>query len=295
MIIGSRGSALALAQTRLVQNQLQQIWPKISIELKIIKTTGDKLSEKKGALPDGKGIFTKELEDALRGKEIDLAIHSLKDLPTENPDGLVVGAIPARADARDVLITREEKSLIELKKNAKIATGSNRRLAQLQLKRPDIEGVPIRGNIDTRLRKFRENSKWAGLILAQAGLDRLQPDLSGLQVTPLNFDEMLPAPGQGALALQIRAGDHEILKTIMSLHHISTQEQIIAERAFLAALGGGCQAPVGAYAEIKIDMLVLHGIYWHGNEKAPRRGFAQGLQCEAQQIGRKLAEDLLKQ
>ena len=228
IVLGSRGSPLALAQTRQVMTDLKKAWPGRNFEIHVIKTEGDRLAE----LPDasaklGKGIFTSELEAALLSGEIDLAVHSLKDLPTSSPSGLMLAAVPKRADARDALITRGpdlvpeqpqqpenwvtasgslRRVLLgpELRYGAILATGSPRREAQLRLVRTDIRTVPVRGNIDTRLKKFRENPEWSGIVLAQAGLDRLKPDVMGLNVTAMAFSQMLPAPGQGALGVQTR-------------------------------------------------------------------------------------------
>jgi len=244
LVFGSRGSALALAQTRLVIAQLQTVWPSRTFDLRIIKTQGDRLAEDTGRPMDealGKGLFTGELERALRSGEIDLAVHSLKDLPTGDAEGLVLAAIPKRADARDVLISRYASTLEGLPVGSTIATGSPRRSAQIRAVRKDLRTVPIRGNIDTRLRKFREQNEWTGLILAAAGLERLKPDLSGLIVTPLPISVMLPAPGQGALALQTRADAEDIRELVRAIHHATTAFAVGAERAFLHALGGGCQ------------------------------------------------------
>lgn len=295
VILGSRGSALALAQTKLVMADLQRAWPDRVFEIKIIKTQGDRLSENPATpsgQPLGKGLFTAELERALLSGDIDLAVHSLKDLPTNDTDGLKLAAIPKRADARDVLITRGEKQLDELPNEAVIATGSPRRAAQLRLARNDLQTSEIRGNIDTRIRKFRENATWSGLILATAGLERLRPDVSGLSVTPLPFSTMLPAPGQGALALQIYAGADDMTKLVGALHDPVTAAQITAERSFLQALGGGCQQPIAAYAEISEDILILHGIAWLGDETKPRRGRQSGPVEYADALGRALAKKI---
>jgi hydroxymethylbilane synthase len=295
VILGSRGSALALAQTRTVLSDLKRAWPGRNFEIHVLKTEGDRLSEisNPGKLKWDKGLFTAELERALLAGEIDLAVHSLKDLPTSSPEGLMVAAIPKRADARDVLITREsdeapEKSdgwitasgslrrvLLgpELCYEAIVATGSRRREAQLHLVRADLKMVDIRGNIDTRLRKFREHTEWAGMILAAAGLQRLAPDVSGLTVTRLPFSQMLPAPGQGALGLQTRM-DHsaDIRNLVRSLHDSVTAAAVTAERMFLQALGGGCGEPIAAYAEVTEDKLLkMEGIAWLIGETQPRR------------------------
>jgi hydroxymethylbilane synthase len=295
VILGSRGSALALAQTRTVLSDLKRAWPGRNFEIHVLKTEGDRLSEisNPGKLKWDKGLFTAELERALLAGEIDLAVHSLKDLPTSSPEGLMVAAIPKRADARDVLITREsdeapEKSdgwitasgslrrvLLgpELCYEAIVATGSRRREAQLHLVRADLKMVDIRGNIDTRLRKFREHTEGAGMILAAAGLQRLAPDVSGLTVTRLPFSQMLPAPGQGALGLQTRM-DHsaDIRNLVRSLHDSVTAAAVTAERMFLQALGGGCGEPIAAYAEVTEDKLLkMEGIAWLIGETQPRR------------------------
>lgn len=276
MIIGSRGSPLALAQSRLIMSQLKQAWPGRNFEIQVIKTQGDQLAD----LPieegqeSGKGLFTGELERALLREEIDLAVHSLKDLPTNNTEGLILAAIPKRADAHDVLITRGPDLKKELKAGTFVATGSPRRSAQLALTWPLVQTVAIRGNIDTRLRKFRENKEWSGLILAAAGLERLKPNVADLTVTTLPFSQMLPAPGQGALALQTRTENStDIRNLVKALHDPVTATEVAAERMFLEALGGGCKEPIAAYAEACPDnLLKMEGIAWLIGETTPRRG-----------------------
>ena len=278
IIIGSRGSALALAQSRGVMSALKKAWPGRNFEINVIKTEGDRLSERPAEEVDGeplsKGLFTSELEQALLEQKIDLAVHSLKDLPTQPADGLIVAAIPKRADARDVLITRGADLRQELSYGALIATGSPRRAAQLRLIRDDLRTVEIRGNIDTRLRKFRENPEWAGLVLAAAGIERLKPDTSGLNLTLLPFTQMLPAPGQGALGLQTAKEHAEDVQTLVAkLHDKNTAAEVGAERMFLHALGGGCREPIAAFAEVQEDdLLKLEGIAWLIGESKPRRG-----------------------
>ena len=276
LIVGSRGSALALAQTRLVVAELKKAWTGRNFEIHVIKTEGDRLSEKPGSGPrkPGEGLFTGELERALLAGQIDLAVHSLKDMPTTDAAGLMVAAIPKRADARDVLITRSEDLNKALPPGAVVATGSPRRTAQLRLIRRDLRTGEIYGNIDTRLRKFREHPKWAALILAAAGLARLKPDLDGLTITPLPFTQMLPAPGQGALAIQTRKEKAEDVRTLVgALHDLETAACVEAERMFLHALGGGCREPIAAYAEVLPDnLLKLEGIAWLIGETKARRG-----------------------
>ncbi len=296
IIVGSRGSALALAQTRLIVAELKKTWSARNFEIHIIKTQGDKLSE--GPLKPGetlsKGLFTSELEQALLQGKIDLAVHSLKDLPTTDSEGLTIAAIPKRADARDVLITRRADLADALRAGAVIATGSPRRAAQLKVLRDDLTTAEIRGNIDTRLRKFRETPAWSGLVLASAGLQRLKPDMQGLFATPLSFEQMLPAPGQGALALQIRAKDtDDIRKLTSALHDPVTAGAVTAERMFLNALGGGCREPIAAYAEPGPDgTLTMEGIAWLFGETEPRRGRLTRRLEQAEALGVDLAVEI---
>ena len=316
IVLGSRGSPLALVQTRHIMAELKRAWPGRNFEIHVIKTEGDALSEAadEGNLKLGKGLFTGELERALLAGEIDLAVHSLKDLPTSTPDGLMLAAIPKRADAADVLITKntEPREALpegwvtasgslrrvllgpELRYGAILATGSPRREAQLRLVRPDIVTVPIRGNIDTRLRKFRENREWSGLVLAAAGLERLQPDVDGLTVSRLSFSQMLPAPGQGALAIQTRTeGSADVRALVRSLHDTATAAAVTAERMFLQALGGGCGEPIAAYAEATADSLLkLEGIAWLIGETEPRRGQLTRRPDQAEMLGVDLAVEI---
>ena len=316
VVLGSRGSPLALAQTRHVMTELKRAWPGRNFEIHVIKTEGDRLAESDdaGNMKLGKGLFTSELERALLAREIDLAVHSLKDLPTSSPEGLMLAAIPKRADARDVLITKNTEPKEELPNNwvtasgslrrvllgpelrygAIIATGSPRREAQLRLVRDDLKTVPIRGNIDSRLRKFRENDEWSGLVLAAAGLERLQPNLEGLTVTPMSFSQMLPAPGQGALALQTQTESSVDTRTLVRvLHDPVTSAAVTAERMFLEALGGGCGEPVGAYAEPTGDnLLKIDGIAWLIGEAMPRRAKLVRRIDQAQAMGVELAVEI---
>jgi hydroxymethylbilane synthase len=293
-VIGTRSSALAVAQTRLVMVELKRAWPGRNFEIRTIKTKGDELAENPAAGQDlGQGLFTVELEKALLADDIDIAVHSLKDMPTDETSGLTLGAVTKRADAHDVLITRGPKTLRELPSYAVVATGSPRRAAQINLVRRDLRTEDIRGNIDTRIRKFRENTEWSGLILAAAGLERLKPDLKDLMVTPLPFETMLPAPGQGALAVQTRANDKDILQLLQPLHDTRTAAQVTAERMFLHALGGGCDEPIAAYAEISADNLLrLDGIAWLVGEQEPRRGHLLRRLDQAEVLGVDLAVEL---
>jgi hydroxymethylbilane synthase len=293
-LIGTRGSPLALAQTNQVRQTLETAWPGMEFALKIIRTRGDDLSasgaSKLPPQPGNKGLFTAELEAALMAEEIDLAVHSLKDLPTEAEDhpDLALGAIPKRADARDVLISRSNEVRLN-QPGAIIATGSPRRAAQLKLHHPNWQVVPVRGNIDTRLRKLRDNEAWSGLILAAAGLGRLSPSLDGLEAHPLPFTEMLPAPGQGALGLQIKRGRSAIQQRLAPIHHADTSAEVTAERAFLRGLGGGCQQPIAALGRVSGKQLVLEGVAWL-EKSAVRRVSIEGWASEAAQLGAALAK-----
>jgi hydroxymethylbilane synthase len=301
VIFGTRGSALALAQTKQVMAQLAVACPERTFELRLIKTKGDRLSEAEIRPLGGmlsKGLFTAELERALRDREIDLAVHSLKDLPTTSSAGLTLAAIPTRADARDALVTRGPASLEDFPTGALLATGSPRRVAQIRAARRDLVTESIRGNVDTRLRKFRDRPALGGLVLAMAGLDRLKPDLSGLTVTPLPITTMLPAPGQGALALQTRTEDEDTLNLVREIHDATTAFCVAAERAFLHALGGGCQLPIAAYGEPSPDRtLTLHGVAWLNSAQQQRfhfSGSVSGPIASARKIGRDLAQSFLE-
>ena len=318
LVLGSRGSPLALAQSRHIMAELKKAWPGRNFEIHIIKTEGDRLAETEipGDVKLGKGLFTSELERALLAGEIDLAVHSLKDLPTSSPEGLMIAAVPKRADARDVLVTRGpdlvpqspgswvtasgslRRVLLgpELQYGAVLATGSPRREAQMRLVRSDLKAAPIRGNIDTRLRKFRENQEWSGIILAMAGLERLKPDVSGLTVTKMPFNQMLPAPGQGALALQTRMeGSVDVRTLVRALHDPVSAATVTAERMFLEALGGGCGEPIAAYAQVDAqNLLHLEGIAWLIGETEPRRGKLTRRLDQAEVLGVDLAVELAR-
>ena len=244
--LGTRGSDLARWQTNHVAGLLQQAHDNLTVETIVITTKGDRVLDTPLPLVGGKGLFTAELESALRSGEIDIAVHSLKDLPTEDPDGLVVGAIPERADPADVLVSREHYTLDTLPEGASIGTSSTRRAAQLLRQRPDLNLLDIRGNIDTRVRKALDsNGPYDAIVLAKAGLSRLGMDDVISEVLPSSA--MLPAPGQGALGVQCR-DEADSLHLLEPIRHQETAMAVCAERAFLAGLGGGCSVPVAAYA-----------------------------------------------
>jgi hydroxymethylbilane synthase len=263
IILGTRGSDLALAQTRLVAEKLRAAHPGLKIETQIIKTTGDERLDVSLSAPGSleKGLFTKELEEALLAGKIDAAVHSLKDLPTEQPDGLIVGTILERADPSDVLVSKSVGGLKALPEGATVATSSPRRKAQLLRLRPGLRVAEIRGNVPTRLRKLAESSTLDGLLLAKAGLDRL-----GLQIIPAGLHwevvkEILPAPGQGAIALEYRANDSTTGDLLKAIHHEDTARCVKAERELLQSLGGGCSLPLGVLARVENDQIHLE-TFW---------------------------------
>ncbi len=254
---GTRGSDLALWQTRHVMALVQAALPALQVEYEVIKTRGDHVLDTPLPLVGGKGVFTAELEAALREKRIDCAVHSLKDLPTEPSAGLVIGAIPERANPADALVSRQGYTLATLPQGARVGTSSTRRAAQLRHKRPDLTILDIRGNVDTRIRKaLADDGEYDAIALACAGLERL--GRTDVISEVLAFEDMLPAPGQGAIAVQTR-DDPALLETLAHVHHRESALNVAAERAFLAGLGGGCSVPVAAHASLEDDRLVLRG------------------------------------
>jgi len=255
--LGTRGSPLAMWQAERVQALLQETNPGVVIEIEIIQTTGDKILDKPLVQIGDKGLFTKEIEIALVDGAIDLAVHSFKDLPTQLPEGLIISSIPERDSPFDALISRQSSSLSGLPANPVIATGSLRRKAQIMVARPDAEVVDIRGNVNTRLQKFHD-SDWDALIMAEAGMRRMGwvDKISGV----LSIDEMLPAPAQGALAIETRIDDQRTIALVESINDSDTSVGVEAERAFLAELEGGCQVPIAAYSIIDGEIMTLHGL-----------------------------------
>ncbi len=252
--IGTRGSALALRQAELVAAALRRAWPGLAVELVPIRTSGDKLAHANLAQVGGKGLFVKEIEEALLAGRIEAAVHSLKDLPAGVPEGLVLAAFPEREDPRDVLVSRSGDGLHRLPTAARVGTSSLRRKLQLLAGRPDLVVEPIRGNVETRLRKLDEVA-YDGIVLAAAGLRRL--GLAPAGATTLGPDQMLPAVGQGTLAVEVREEDEAIRRLVAALDHAETRAATVAERTFLAAMGGTCTTPLAAYARYEAGRLVL--------------------------------------
>ena len=257
LTFASRPSALARWQTEHVIEELKKHHPGLNCRIEIITTRGDRILDR--PLPEigGKGLFTLELEDALRAGSVDAAVHSLKDLPTEDADGLMLGVIPVREDPRDVWICPAGHTIETIPAGAVIGTASNRRQAQLNAIRPDLQIKMIRGNVDTRIRKAQDG-QYDAIILAAAGVRRL--GLHEHITEYLSFDRMLPAPGQGALAVQCRAGDQRVVDLLRPLDHAETRMAVNAERAYLAGLGGGCSLPIGAYATVEEGIVTLRTV-----------------------------------
>jgi len=332
ILIATRGSALALAQANAIAAQCRAAFPRLRFELKIIKTTGDKLQKASMAKPDAslpKGLFTKELEVALIKGQADLAVHSVKDLPTDLPAGLKLAATPKRADVRDALIYRDDSfftkpenyrkdewtpgqsalrglkphaDFADFPPQATIATSSTRRKAQLLAVRPDLKVVEIRGNLSTRLQKVADRAELDATVLALAGISRLNFNLAsdgkihgdavpdGLLATVLELNVMLPCVGQAAIGIEIRAEDERIAKLCERLNHYNTFQCVTAERAFLHGMGGGCLSPVAAYAEVVGERICLRAVSYR-DEKV-RRGEAKRPLKQALELGQQMAEEL---
>ena len=293
LVVGTRGSNLALIQTNWVVDRLKEANPDIEFEIKIIKTKGDLIKDLPLDKIGDKGLFVKEIEKSLLNKEIDMAVHSMKDMPSYLPEGLKFASSPMREDPRDALIFKEGyKSIDDLPKGAKIGTGSKRRKYQLLKHRPDLEIVPIRGNIETRIKKI-ETENLDGVVLAASGLKR-----AGLEEKIdyyIPTDVMLPAPAQGILALEIRDNDKETENIINSIKDDTTKVQIDAERGFLIGVNGSCHIPMGAYCDIDGDKIKLTGLYGDGEGKKIIIGSQEGTIEDAPKIGYELAKSVLKE
>jgi hydroxymethylbilane synthase len=292
LTFATRPSALARWQTQWVINALKNIYHDLDCEEQVITTQGDKIFDQ--PLPEigGKGLFTQELESELLSGRVHCAVHSLKDLPVENPAGLRIGAIPLRGEVRDTLISAKGYTLESLPEGASVGTSSLRRSAQLLSLRPDLHPESLRGNVDTRVRKALDN-QYGAIILAGAGLTRLGLEKHVTEWLPL--DVMLPAPGQGALALQCRANDQTTLNLVASLEDDSTRKCVTAERRFLQALGGGCSVPVAAYAVIsdQLSIINLTACVWSTDGKRVITVHGEG--ADAFELGNRLAEEALAQ
>jgi len=290
LTIGSRGSKLALFQANWVKSKLEAAHSDLRVVIEIIKTSGDVFLDAPLSQIGGKGLFTKEIEDALLESRIDLAVHSLKDLPTVLPEGLSLGAVSSREDVRDAFLSNEHSSLVALPKGARVGTSSLRRQSQLLRLRSDLEVANLRGNLDTRIRKLDEK-QYDAILLACAGLDRL-----GYQhriVERLSVQQLCPAVGQGALGIEIRDTDDTTRNRLQCLHHTTTHSAVTAERAFLRRLGGGCQVPIAGHAWSEESRLEMLGIVASTDGQQLFRDQASAPIEQAAELGAQLAERLL--
>ncbi len=288
--IGTRGSPLALWQARWVKDALHRANPGVHVEIVPIKTTGDKIRDVPLARVGGKGLFVKEIEEALLKGRIDLAVHSMKDMPARLPEGLKIGAVPERESVQDVLISRSGKTLARLARGARIGTSSLRRTVQLKHRRPDFRILPLRGNLDTRIRKLQTEALDA-IVVAAAGVKRM--NLEAHIDEYLDVSVMLPAVGQGALCIEIREADADITALVGGLNHPSTTLAVSAERAFLKRLEGSCQVPVAALGTVAGDTVSLRGLIADLEGRRLLQGDLSGDRDAPEQVGIDLADRLL--
>ncbi len=290
--IGTRSSELAVTQAEWIGKQITAAYPDISIELVKIKTKGDKILDVPLAKVGGKGLFVKEIEDAMLAGEVDLAVHSMKDVPTELPEGLHVPIVPVREIPEDAFVSGKYRSLDELPQGSTVGTSSLRRKAQLAALRPDLEITDLRGNLQTRLKKM-EDGLYDAIILAGAGLQRMgMQDRIRTLFTP---EQMLPAIGQGALGVELRKSDTRLFDMLQALHDWTTAVAVAAERAFLLRLEGGCQVPIGAHATVKDQQVSLTGLIASLDGTTLLKETVAGPTSKAAELGTKLAESLLLQ
>ena len=289
VVIGTRGSPLARLQAEEVATALRLQHPDREVRLQIVQSHGDR--EREASLVDlGLGVFTGELEAALQAGDVDVAVHSLKDLPTELPSGLTIAAVPPRQDPRDVLVSRDGSALDGLAPHSQVGTSSPRRVALVLALRPDLELLPIRGNVETRLRKALDGP-YEAVVLAAAGLRRL--GLEGHAAEVFDPAVFVPAPGQGALAVEVRAEDWEMAELVGPLSHHPTAAAVTAERAFLRSLGGGCRVPVGAYGRVEGETLGLTGLVVSEDGSRLYRTTMEGSACDPEGVGLRLAREVL--
>jgi hydroxymethylbilane synthase len=288
--IGTRGSKLALTQSELIKKEIERVHSNVQVELVRLKTTGDKILDSPLAKIGGKGLFVKEIEEALLNERVDLAVHSMKDVPAELPEGLILATFPAREDPRDAFVSVKYGNLEQLPQGARVGTGSLRRAAQLLHIRPDLKLVPLRGTVDTRLRKL-EGGEFQAIILAAAGMRRLGFEERISQL--LSTEQILPAIGQGALGLEVRHDDEQTIGLIDFLNDEETQVTVKAERAFLKELEGGCQVPMAAFSRLDSERLDLEGMVAELDGSNVIRDRITGERDEAEDMGVRLARRLL--
>jgi hydroxymethylbilane synthase len=286
--LGTRGSQLALAQARWVKAALEGAQSGLEVELVVIKTSGDRIQDRSLSEVGGKGLFIKEIEEALLRREVDVAVHSMKDLPSELAPGLEIAAVPEREDPGDVLIAPGRDSIAALARGARVGTSSLRRMALLRAERPDLEVVPLRGNVDTRLRRLDEGVVDA-IVLAAAGLRRL--GLSPAAAVPLDVRRFVPAIGQGALAIEARVGEHR--EFFLRLDHAATHAAVAAERAFMRGVHGSCTTPLAAYARAGAAGIEMNAVIASPDGARAVRGSTAGETAEAEHLGEGLARELM--
>ena len=288
--IGTRGSKLALAQSLWVKKRMEARYEDIQVELVTIKTTGDKILDSPLSRVGGKGLFVKEIEESLLTEKVDVAVHSMKDVPADLTEGLVLCSFPEREDPSDALVSKGDKSLETLPLHSRVGTSSLRRSAQLLHMRPDLHIVPLRGNVDTRLRKL-ESGDVDAVVLATAGLKRLGFENIISHVIP--YDQIMPAIGQGALGLEARRYDQRTIDLLSFLNHESTETAVKAERSFLRELGGGCQVPIAGFAQLSADVVHLKGMVAELDGRRIVSDEITGRKDQAEESGIKLARMLI--
>ena len=289
VVIGTRGSPLARIQAEEVAAALRERHPDRDVRLQVVQSRGDR--EREASLVElGLGVFTGELEAALLAGDVDAAVHSLKDLPTETPSGLTIAAVPPRQDPRDALVSRDGAALDGLGPHARVGTSSPRRVALVLALRPDVEMLPIRGNVGTRMRKAMDG-EYDAVVLAAAGLRRL--GLEGHAAEVFDPTVFVPAPGQGALAVEVRADDRAMVELVAPLSHHATAAAVAAERAFLRSLGGGCRVPVGAYGRVEGETVLLTGLVVSEDGTRLYRTTLDGRASDPEDVGLRLAREVL--
>ncbi|HCU24057.1 MAG TPA: hydroxymethylbilane synthase [Deltaproteobacteria bacterium] len=289
LLMGTRASPLALAQSRAFAEALQAQHPGLKVELKKITTSGDRIQNRFLAEVGGKGLFVKEIEEQLLEKKIDFAVHSLKDMPAQLPEALALGCLPERLDFEDVLVTRDGRGLAELGENARLGTSSLRRRLQLQTLRPDLRFAMLRGNIDSRLKRL-EQGEFDGIVLAKAGMRRLGLELSRAKILPI-----VPAPGQGTLAVEIREQDSELREWLRPLHHEDTERISVAERRVMRELGGSCNLPLGVLGAIHQQELKLLAFLATPDGSRSLTAEAEGVADEPLRVAEALVEKIWDQ
>lgn len=289
--IGTRGSKLALWQANHIKSEIERLFPNLDVELKIIKTTGDRITDRPLALIGGKGLFVKEIETALLNSDIDLAVHSMKDMPGELPEGLIIGAIPKRENPFDVLIAKDNSLLADYEKGAKIGTSSLRRASQIKHVRPDVNIVSIRGNLDTRIKKLKAG-EYDAIVLAAAGLRRLGQESEITEY--LDETIMIPAVGQGALCIETRENDKEIVPVMEKLDHYDTRICVTGERAFLKQIEGSCHIPVACFGIIQGKEIMMTAVVASEDGKELIKEQIVSPMAEVENLGRALADKVLE-